>query len=357
MSSTGPTSAGPHVVHGNALTLDWAEVLPAERCSYVLGNPPFVGKKEQSSAQKANFGVVMRDLHGAGVLDFVTAWYVKAARYMQGNLALALTGKSLEAMTTGASQVSNAPPPAELVWPAGAHEPSVFKIAPAGHPNPASAHTDLHDLVVAPNDEAVRNASPHPCLPPKGEGVTAAVSGSGCFSLPHWGRAGVGAGGSAPGVSVQWGPDHANSPRCAFVSTNSITQGEQVGVLWGWLLAQGIQIHFAHRTFRWSNEGRGVAAVHCVIIGFGLQERADKVIFEYDDPKGEPHRLPVSRINPYLVDFDDVVLQRRSHPVCGVPGLVEGITPWTTAFLLFRQRKRRHFWSTSHKQSAGFGPV
>ncbi len=59
--------------------------------------------------------------------------------------------------------------------------------------------------------------------------------------------------------------------RCAFVSTNSVTQGEQVGALWGWVLAQGIHINFAHRTFRWSNEASGKAAVHCVIIGFGLR--------------------------------------------------------------------------------------
>ena len=71
---------------------------------------------------------------------------------------------------------------------------------------------------------------------------------------------------------------HATKPRDSlrFVSTNSITQGEQVGVLWGWMLAQGIKIHFAHRTFSWSNEARGKAAVHCVIIGFGLQDVAIK---------------------------------------------------------------------------------
>ena len=55
---------------------------------------------------------------------------------------------------------------------------------------------------------------------------------------------------------------------CAFVSTNSITQGEQVGVLWTGCLQQGIKIHFAHRTFQWNNEARGKAAVHCVIVGF-----------------------------------------------------------------------------------------
>lgn len=100
-------------------------------------------------------------------------------------------------------------------------------------------------------------------------------------------------------------------PRAAFVSTNSITQGEQVGVLWGWLLAQGVHIQFAHRTFAWSNEARGKAAVHCVIVGFGLQDRPGKVIYEYADIRGEPQAVPAANINPYLIDGPDVVLARR----------------------------------------------
>ena len=83
--------------------------------------------------------------------------------------------------------------------------------------------------------------------------------------------------------------------RVAFVSTNSITQGEQVGVLWSWLLLQGIHIHFAHRTFSWSNEARGNAAVHCVIVGFGLEDSLSKVIYEYDDICGEPHVVSADR--------------------------------------------------------------
>ena len=71
--------------------------------------------------------------------------------------------------------------------------------------------------------------------------------------------------------------------RTAFVSTNSITQGEQVGTLWGWLLSQGIKIHFAHRTFAWSNEARGNAAVHCVIIGFAVAEPLRRLLFEYGE--------------------------------------------------------------------------
>jgi len=230
-----PLRTSPHIVHGNALRLDWNEVIPAERCSFVLGNPPFVGKKEQDVDQKADLAPVFASLNGSGVLDLVAGWYVKAAHYLRGET------------------------PASTAWPVGAREPSVFKIAPTSHTVLASGH------------------------------------------------------------------ERANI-RCAFVSTNSITQGEQVGVLWGWLLAQGIHIHFAHRTFRWSNEASGKAAVHCVIIGFGLEDCPDKVIYEYDDIHGDPHLVSAQQINPYLVDAPDILLQRRSKPICNVPVLVEGIT-------------------------------
>lgn len=120
----------------------------------------------------------------------------------------------------------------------------------------------------------------------------------------------------------------ANSAmRCAFVSTNSITQGEQVGVLWGWMLAQGIKIHFAHRTFSWSNEARGKAAVHCVIVGFGLQDVKDKVIYEYADIKAEPHAVKVSNINPYLADASNLVILPRTNPLCQVSPMVNGSKP------------------------------
>jgi len=69
-------------VCGNALQTDWHSVLPAERCSYVLGNPPFLGKSNQSAAQKADMQLVCEDIKNAGLLDFVAAWYIKAARYL-----------------------------------------------------------------------------------------------------------------------------------------------------------------------------------------------------------------------------------------------------------------------------------
>ncbi|MEQ1837012.1 MAG: DNA methyltransferase, partial [Candidatus Nitrotoga sp.] len=211
-----PLKTSPHIVNGNALTLDWNDVLPAERASYVFGNPPFIGKTYQSSEQKADMEKVVGIIKGAGLLDFVAAWYVKAARYIN---------------TVRAEPVE-------------AHSPSTSS-----------------------------------------------------------GRTGV---------------------RCAFVSTNSIMQGEQVGVLWGWLLAQGIRIHFAHRTFQWNNEARGKAAVHCVIIGFGSFDVEKKIIYEYEDIRGEPHGVAVKNINPYLVDAPNVLLESRTHPISAVPEMVNG---------------------------------
>ncbi|MDO5288091.1 MAG: class I SAM-dependent DNA methyltransferase, partial [Pseudomonadota bacterium] len=138
-------------------------------------------------------------------------------------------------------------------------------------------------------------------------------------------------------------PNERTNARCAFVSTNSITQGEQVGALWGWLLAQGVHIHFAHRTFAWSNEARGKAAVHCVIVGFGLQDLPGKVIYEYADIKGEPTAVPASNINPYLVDAPDVVVPRRSKPICLVPEIGVGNKPIDDGNYLFTTAERDAF--------------
>ncbi|QDL38361.1 class I SAM-dependent DNA methyltransferase [Rhodoferax sediminis] len=195
-----PLRTTPHIVHGNALRLDWNEVLPAQRCSFVLGNPPFVGKQHQSPEQKVDVASTYALLEGGGVLDFVAAWYIKGANYAKAN----------------------------------------------------------------------------------------------------------------------------SNVRVGFVSTNSIVQGEQVGVLWGWMLAQGMHIQFAHRTFRWSNEASGKAAVHCVIIGFSPMQPERPTIFEYDDVDGEPHAALANNINPYLVDAPDIVLPSRRDSICPVPPIVFG---------------------------------
>ena len=208
-----PLKSTPHIRQANALRLDWNEVLPAQRCSYVLGNPPFLGKTYQSQEQKADLAAVMHGIHGAGDLDFVCGWYVLAARYTRS--------------------------------------------------------------------------------------VTQRHAGLDPASIPH----------------------------CAFVSTNSITQGEQVAVLWGEMQRLGMHTHFAHRTFQWSNEASGKAAVHCVIVGFGPEDQAVKTIYEYEDIKGLPHAVPVKRINAYLVDAQDVLLNKRRTPICAVPEMTNGSKP------------------------------
>ena len=141
--------------------------------------------------------------------------------------------------------------------------------------------------------------------------------------------------------------------RCAFVSTNSITQGEQVGVLWAWMLAQGIHIHFAHRTFQWSNDAPGKAAVHCVIIGFGMEERAPR-LFDYEDIKGSAFELAVKNVNPYLVDAPTVLLPNRNKPICDVPEIGIGNKPIDDGNYLFTTQERDDFLKLEPKASKYF---
>ncbi len=230
-----PLKTSPHIVNGNALTLDWNDVLPAERASYVFGNPPFVGKQLQDAKQKAEMEQVFHGVKGSGVLDYVAAWYLKAARYMT-----------------------------DVPVPVGA----------------------------GPARESLAGRAP-------------------------------------------------TNISAAFVSTNSITQGEQVGVLWGELLNKyHIKIHFAHRTFRWSNEASGMAAVHCVIIGFGAFDVEKKTIFEYEDIRGEAHAVTVRNINPYLVDAADVLLENRTNAISRAPDMIYGSKPADGGNLLLSEEAK-----------------
>jgi hypothetical protein len=122
----------------------------------------------------------------------------------------------------------------------------------------------------------------------------------------------------------------------AFVSTNSISQGEQVPVLWGHLLEKGIKINFAHRTFQWSNDAKGKAAVHCVIIGMSNIESTQKYLFDYDHVKGEPQMISVQNINPYLIDSTNVIISRRKTSINQVPLLVKGNQPTDGGNFLFK---------------------
>jgi hypothetical protein len=103
--------------------------------------------------------------------------------------------------------------------------------------------------------------------------------------------------------------------KVAFVSTNSIVQGEQVGLLWNILINQfKIKIHFAHRTY-------------CVIVGFANYDTNNKSIFEYEDIRGEAHELKAKNINPYLIDAKDLLIENKSIPICNVPKMVSGSMP------------------------------
>ena len=116
--------------------------------------------------------------------------------------------------------------------------------------------------------------------------------------------------------------------RAAFVSTNSISQGEQVGVLWPRLFAEGMKIRFAHRTFNWSNEGRGKANVHVVIVGYGVEDAATKTIFEYSDINGESRAIKAQNINPYFVDAENTVIENRTESISeSAPKIVKGSMP------------------------------
>jgi len=221
-----PLKKAPHIVHGNALKIDWREVVLPERLSYLLGNPPFLGKKEQTVEQKAEVIRTFAGVNGAGVLDYVASWYRKATEYMAGNPAV----------------------------------------------------------------------------------------------------------------------------RAAFVSTNSITQGEQVGVLWPDLFRLGVKIHFAHRTFQWSSEARGKAAVHCVIIGFGLRDVAERWLFDYETPKSEPHAVKAKNINPYLVDGPDVVVAKRTNSLSDAPEINKGSEATDFGHLIF-SREEKHTLSKTESIS------
>jgi hypothetical protein len=113
-----------------------------------------------------------------------------------------------------------------------------------------------------------------------------------------------------------------------FVSTNSVSQGEQVGILWNELFKRyHLKIHFAHRTFAWESEARGKAHVHVVIIGFGAFDTNNKRIYDYDTDTGQAHVTPARNISPYLIEGSDVVVLSRSTPVSPVPDIVFGNMP------------------------------
>lgn len=127
--------------------------------------------------------------------------------------------------------------------------------------------------------------------------------------------------------------------KCAFVSTNSITKGEQVAVLWNLLIREyNINIEFAYRTFEWSNEAKGNAKVYCVIIGFS-NKITDKKKIIYD--KGEI--IAVNNINPYLIDGPNVVIESRNKSICNSPKIGVGNKPIDNGYYLFTEEEKNEF--------------
>ena len=131
--------------------------------------------------------------------------------------------------------------------------------------------------------------------------------------------------------------------RAAFVSTNSITQGELAGFLWPLLFAEGVKIHFAHRTFNWSNEGRGSAHVHVVIVGFGARDFVGKRIFDYNDINGDPRAIVAKNIGPYLTEGGDFALRNRESPICDAPKMLFGSMPNDGGNFLFSDSEKDDF--------------
>jgi len=216
-----PLVKSAHILNDNALQVDWVEFAPKDEVDYILGNPPFIGKHLQGKEQNDDMTLVFDGIKNYNSLDYVSAWYLKAAQYIQGT-----------------------------------------------------------------------------------------------------------------------------NKKVAFVSTNSITTGEQVGILWNQLFIDyNIKIHFAHRTFSWSSEARGKAAVHVVIIGFAAFDTDSKTIFEYKDIKGEPHQARVLNINQYLLDAPNILINSRSTPLSNVPPMQYGSKPVDDGNLLLSEKDKAELLS------------
>ena len=225
-----PLRKSTTIIQDNALALEWEGIIPKDQLSYVLGNPPFIGSKYQNVEQRSDMKQMTENIKGAGILDYVTAWYLKAAKYIQGT------------------------------------------------------------------------------------------------SIP-----------------------------VGFVSTNSIAQGEQVGVLWNELMNHyGITINFAHRTFQWSSEAKGKAAVHCIIVGFATVNSKKKKLYEYHDIQADPSEKTASNINPYLIDGPSVVIKNRSKPLCDVPKIGIGNKPIDGGHYLFSPQEKEEFIGKEPKSKEFF---
>ncbi|MBQ9293415.1 MAG: class I SAM-dependent DNA methyltransferase [Bacteroidaceae bacterium] len=125
--------------------------------------------------------------------------------------------------------------------------------------------------------------------------------------------------------------------RAALVSTNSICQGEQVANLWQPLMEEGLQINFAHRTFRWDSESNLKAHVHCVIVGFSYFDNKERVIYDNDKT------IKASHINGYLTDAPDIFIESRKRPICDVPEIGMGNQPIDGGNYIFDKEEMEEF--------------
>jgi hypothetical protein len=139
---------------------------------------------------------------------------------------------------------------------------------------------------------------------------------------------------------------HDTRIECGFVSTNSICQGETLPALWKKLLEKGVVINFAYRTFKWSNEAKGKAAVHCIIAGFALFDRKEKWIFE------EEQRYSAANIAPYLIDATNTIVESRSKAICNVPAMVYGNKPADGGHLIIEAEDYEEFLAKEPKAKA-----
>ena len=143
----------------------------------------------------------------------------------------------------------------------------------------------------------------------------------------------------------------------ALVSTNSITQGEQVALLWKYLISQGVRINFAHQTFKWTNDAKGVAGVHCVIVGFALFDRSVKRIFEYESIKADPNEIAAANINPYLLDAPNVIIDSRTRAICPSPQVVWGSKPVDGGNLILNDQEKAELLSKEPKAETYIRPL
>lgn len=143
------------------------------------------------------------------------------------------------------------------------------------------------------------------------------------------------------------------SIKAAFVSTNSITQGEQVHILWKSLFEKyKIHFDFAYRTFIWRNEAKGKAVVHCVIIGFSADNiNRKKIIYENDGTE-----VIAKNINPYIVDASNIFISTRKKPICNVQEMNFGSMPLDGGYFLFSDEEKENFVALNPASEKFFKP-